>query len=52
MHRYIPNTDADAKAMLDVIGIKSMDQLFQGIPDDLILKRALKLASGISKLQI
>ena len=52
MHRYIPNTDADAKAMLDVIGIKSMDQLFQGIPDDLILKRALKLDSGISELEI
>ena len=39
MHRYIPNTDADAKAMMDVIGIESMDELFQSIPDHLILKR-------------
>ena len=52
MHRYIPNTDADAKAMLDLIGIESMDELFQGIPDDLILKRDLKLNPGMSELDI
>lgn len=41
MHRYIPNTDADAEAMLDVIGIETLDELFQTIPDNLILKRTL-----------
>jgi glycine dehydrogenase subunit 1 len=52
MHRYIPNTDADARAMLDLIGIESMDELFQGIPDHLILKRDLKLNPGMSELEI
>ena len=52
MHRYIPNTDADVKAMMDVIGIESVDELFQSIPDDLILKRPLRLNSGMSELEI
>ena len=52
MHRYIPNTDADAKAMMDVIGIESMDELFQSIPDHLILKRDLRLNPGMSELEI
>lgn len=52
MHRYIPNTDADARAMMDVIGIDSMDGLFEDIPDNLILKRPLKLNPGMSELEI
>ena len=52
MHRYIPNTDADAEAMLDVIGIETLDELFQTIPDNLILKRDLRLNPGMSELEI
>ena len=31
--RYIPNTDADRRAMLDTIGFSSLDDLFRDIPE-------------------
>ncbi len=52
MHRYIPNTDGDAAEMMDVIGVKTMDELFRDIPDNLILPEALKLNAGMSELEI
>jgi len=33
-HPYIPNTDDDRRAMLDAIGVQSVDELFTDIPDD------------------
>ena len=32
-HRYIPLTEKDKSEMLDVIGIKSVDELFTDIPE-------------------
>ncbi len=52
MHRYIPNTEMDARDMMDVIGIKNMDELFRDIPDNLILKEPLKLDPGMSEPEI
>lgn len=52
MHRYIPNTAGDAKDMMDVIGVDSMEQLFRDIPDNLILKNPLKLDPGLTELEI
>lgn len=28
-HRYLPQTEQDQKEMLDVIGVRSIDELFQ-----------------------
>lgn len=28
-HRYLPQTEQDQKEMLDVIGVQSIDELFQ-----------------------
>ena len=52
MHRYIPNTDGDALAMMDAIGIISMDELFRNIPDNLKLSADLKLDPGLSEPEI
>ncbi|MEE9399417.1 MAG: hypothetical protein V3V23_04035, partial [Dehalococcoidales bacterium] len=30
---YLPNTDADRKAMLREIGVDSVDELFQDVPE-------------------
>ena len=30
---YVPNTDADRAAMMEAIGISSVDQLFEDIPE-------------------
>lgn len=40
---YIPNTDADRKAMLDKIGAASIEELLVGIPDNLRLDRPLDI---------
>ncbi len=38
MHKYLPQTPDDIKAMLDVIGAKSIDDLFSSVPSSLRLK--------------
>ncbi|SCY38381.1 aminomethyl-transferring glycine dehydrogenase subunit GcvPA [Alkaliphilus peptidifermentans] len=52
MHRYIPNTDADKKLMLDTIGVKSTNDLFIDIPEEIRLKRSLELGKSISELEL
>jgi glycine dehydrogenase subunit 1 len=46
---YIPNTEADCRAMLDAIGVRSSDELFADIPQKLKLKRGLNLAPPLSE---
>jgi len=47
--QYIPNTEADCRAMLDVIGVRSSEELFADIPSKLRLKRGLNLAPPLSE---
>jgi len=43
MMRYIPNTDADLRAMLEAIGVAAVDDLFADIPKALRLQRPLRV---------
>lgn len=52
MHRYIPNTDADAKRMLDDIGANSMEDLFKDIPRELRLGRELDIEGPLAEMDI
>ena len=47
--QYIPNTEADCRAMLDAIGVRSSEELFADIPSRLRLKRGLNLAPPLSE---
>jgi len=47
--RYTSATDADRAAMLEAIGVSSIDDLFQTIPDGLRLDRDLELPDGLSE---
>jgi glycine dehydrogenase subunit 1 len=49
---YIPNTPSDQQAMLDAIGVGSMDDLFAMIPEDSQLKRPLDLPHAMSELEL
>lgn len=49
---FIPNTDADRRAMLERIGVKNFEALISNIPDDLKLKQDLKLPDPLSELEI
>jgi len=44
--RYTSATDADRRAMLDAIGVESVDDLFADIPEPLRLDRPLDLPAG------
>ncbi|HYE82289.1 MAG TPA: aminomethyl-transferring glycine dehydrogenase subunit GcvPA [Clostridia bacterium] len=52
MHRYMPNTVADEKLMLDSIGAKSPEDLFTDIPQELRLKRKLNINNALSELEL
>jgi glycine dehydrogenase subunit 1 len=44
--RYIPTTDAERRAMLDAIGVRSMDDLLAAVPATLRQKAAIELPAG------
>ena len=50
-HRYIPNAGEDIREMLEVIGIESIDRLFDTIPDDVKLDRLLDLPGPWSEVE-
>ncbi len=52
MHRYIPNTEADKKRMLDSIGVSSVSDLFSDIPANLKLNRKLNISEAMSEIEI
>jgi len=49
---YVPHTAADIKAMCDVIGIESVDDLFSHLPEDVRLKRPLDLPDGLTEEEV
>lgn len=49
---YIPHSEQDIKEMLQSIGAKSIDELFQVIPEPLRLKKGLNLPAALSEIEI
>ncbi|HXI14196.1 MAG TPA: aminomethyl-transferring glycine dehydrogenase subunit GcvPA [Thermoanaerobaculia bacterium] len=50
--RYIPNASQDVEEMLKVIGIDSIDKLFETIPDPVKLKRLLDIPGPWSEIEV
>jgi glycine dehydrogenase subunit 1 len=50
--RYLPKSDSERRAMLDVIGVGSVEDLFAHLPEAVRLKRPLDLPAGISEYEI
>jgi glycine dehydrogenase subunit 1 len=50
--RYLPLTEEDRRAMLGVIGAKSVDDLFGDIPTSLRLTAPLDLPAGMGEIEI
>ncbi|MHC4182759.1 MAG: aminomethyl-transferring glycine dehydrogenase subunit GcvPA [Planctomycetota bacterium] len=48
---YIPTTEADIKLMLKEIGVKSVDDLLQDIPKELLCK-PINIPDGISEMEL
>jgi len=51
MTRYTSTTDADRAAMLEAIGVSSIDELFGQIPPEMRLGRELDLPPGLSETE-
>src|SRR5207253_11321155 len=49
---YVLNTPEDRRAMLEGIGVKSVDELFQSIPASLRLKRPLDVPAALSEMEL
>lgn len=49
---YVPHTEKDIKEMLQAIGAKSLDDLFQVIPEELRLKNPLNLPPALSEQEL
>ena len=52
MSRYTSATDADRAAMLEAVGVGSIDELFEDIPEKLRLGRPLDLPAGLSEQEV
>src|SRR5579863_596031 len=52
MTRYTSATDADRSEMLATIGVSSIEELFDDIPQSLRLNRALALGDGLSEQEV
>ena len=51
-HKYFPHTEADIHDMLEAVGHKSLDQLFDVIPDSIRFKGDYDLPAGMSELEL
>ncbi|HEV2490769.1 MAG TPA: aminomethyl-transferring glycine dehydrogenase subunit GcvPA [Candidatus Acidoferrales bacterium] len=50
--RYLPKSQSERKEMLDAIGAKSIEQLFETIPAKYRLREPLKLPGPLSEMEI
>ncbi len=50
--RYIPHTEEDIQAMLETIGKKRVEELFESIPERFRLKKPLDLPPPLSELDL
>ncbi|HOJ09246.1 MAG TPA: aminomethyl-transferring glycine dehydrogenase subunit GcvPA [Clostridiales bacterium] len=50
--RYIPNTEEQQKSMLETMGMKSLDEIFKDIPEELKLNRALNIPDDMAEYEL
>ena len=50
-HRFIPNAGEDIREMLEVIGVDSIDRLFDSLPADVKLKELLDIPGPWSEIE-
>ncbi len=50
--RYIPNSPEERVEMLEIVGLKSADELFRSIPHDVQLNRALNITEPLAESEV
>ncbi len=51
-NRYIPHTEDDIRVMLERIGVRSVDDLYNDVPAEVILNRDYDLPSSMSETEL
>ncbi|MTV22494.1 aminomethyl-transferring glycine dehydrogenase subunit GcvPA [Staphylococcus delphini] len=51
-HRYIPLTEKDEQEMLETIGVKSIQELYSDVPEDVLLNRDLNITGAEPETQL
>ncbi|EIE3641018.1 aminomethyl-transferring glycine dehydrogenase subunit GcvPA [Staphylococcus pseudintermedius] len=51
-HRYIPLTEKNEQEMLETIGVKSIQELYSDVPEDVLLSRDLNIADAEPETQL
>ena len=51
-NKFIPHTSEDIQAMLDKIGVKSIDDLYAEVPEEVIFKEEYNIPSAMSEVEI
>lgn len=51
-NKYIPHTEDDIQEMLKVSGVHTIDDLYQDIPEQVILKKEYDIPSAMSEIEI
>lgn len=52
MNKFIPHTPEDISKMMEVIGVKNLDELYGDIPAEVILQRDYMIPSEMSEVEI
>lgn len=52
MYKYFPHTEEDLKDMLEVAGVKSLDELYSEIPEQIRFKGDYELPSAMSEMEL
>ena len=52
VYPYIPHTDEDRKKMLDAIGVASVEELYEGLTEELILSDSVPISHGRSEDEV
>ena len=50
--RYIPNSPEEREEMLRAVGLSSVEQLFDSIPADILLREPLKTPAALSEIEL
>ena len=52
MHKYFPHTEKDLQAMMDVVGIKSLNDLYADVPEQIRFQGDYQLPSEMSEMEV
>jgi len=52
MYKYFPHTEADLQAMLDKVGVDSLDALYADIPEPIRFRQEYNLPEALSEVEI